>query len=48
MLVAETGDGSTAGRIQNAPSILADQPDALAADRLRRGFAQLRCSTRLC
>ena len=40
MLVAETGDGSTAGRIQNPPAVLANQPDALAADRLGRGFTQ--------
>src|SRR3954453_19805371 len=40
MLVAETGDGSAAGRIQNPPAVLADQPDALAADRPGRRFTQ--------
>ncbi len=47
MLVAETGDRSPAGRIQNPPAILANQPDALAADALGGVSRRLRCSTRL-
>ena len=40
MLMAETGDGSAAGGIQNPPAIFGDQPDALAADGLGRCFTQ--------
>ena len=40
MLMAETGDRGAAGGVENFAAILGNQPDALAADRLRRRFAQ--------
>src|SRR5437899_497147 len=40
MLMAETGHGGAAGGIENTPAVLGNQPDALAADGLRRGFSQ--------
>src|SRR5258707_15353215 len=40
MLMAETGHGGAAGGIENTLAILGNQPDALAADGLRRSFSQ--------
>src|SRR6478735_6343331 len=40
MLMAEARHRSAAGRVEHLPSVFADQPDALAANRFRRCFAQ--------
>ena len=40
MLMAEARHGSTPGGIQHLAAVLGKQPDALAADGLRRRFAQ--------
>jgi hypothetical protein len=38
--MTETGDGGAAGRIENPPAILGNQPDSFATDGLRGRFTQ--------
>src|SRR5258708_13686107 len=40
MLMSETGNSSAARSIENPTAALGNQPNAVAADRLRRCFAQ--------